>query len=123
MIEKYGHNDGLVTLRTFETWSTWQNFVLLCLVQHHSAARRQDNQRLRHSGAPSDAAGAAQAVGGPQHRAAAAAQLSFVPPAGRQLWPATGGQRRPRAVLYLSMAADTHAALLMTIGQSQEPQR
>lgn len=68
-------------------------------------------------------------VGGPQHRAgaaaaaAAAAQLAFVPPAWRQLWPAASGQRGPRALLCLGLAADTHAALLMTAVQSQEPQR
>lgn len=108
-------------MKPLETWP-WAK-LQTCLpspLQHHSATRRQDNKRLRHSGAPSDAPGAAQVVGGPQHPGAAAAQPSFVPPAGRQLCPADRGQRRPRAVVYLGLAAVTHTALVVTVGQSQE---
>lgn len=88
----------------------------LFLVQHYSTPQCENPQWLHHCGPPSDASRAAPADGGPDNRAAS--QSALISSAGCQLGPAGFGPQRAHAVLHLSLAAVTRAALLLTARRS-----
>lgn len=86
------------------------------LLQHYSTPQCENYQWLHHCGPPSDASRAAPADGGPDNRAAS--QSALISSTGCQLSPVGFGPQHAHAVLYFSLAAVTHAVLLLTTGQS-----